>query len=295
VRAGAFVTLGHEGAVRIERGFVRPEDMPVVEPSTVVEADDESPGEAPDSEGEAIGSEETETDDKPLSDRLVEELTLHRTAALQDRLADRPDVALAAVVHALALRTFYGVGVNPHTCLKIEAGPVAFGNGVGEGPAARAVAARHDGWAGKLPKKDAELWAWLIAQDDPTRLSLLAYCAARTVNAVRAPWVHEPKRLAQTDTLAQAVGLDMVDYWAPTVDLYLGRVTKARIIEAVRDGVSERDADSIADLKKADMASHAERLLAGKRWLPSLLRTPAPAAAAHSECAEAEAIDRAAE
>ncbi len=294
-RGGAFVTLGHEGAVRIERGFVRPEDMPVVEPSSVVEADDASPGEAPDSEGEAIGSEEAEPDDKPLSDRLVEELTLHRTAALQDRLAGRPDVALAAVVHALALRTFYGVGVNPHTCLKIEAGPVAFGNGVGDGTAARAVAARHDRWAGMLPKKDSDLWAWLIAQDDATRLSLLAHCAARTVNAVRVPWTHEPKRLAQADTLAQAVGLDMADYWAPTVDLYLGRVTKARIVEAVRDGASERDAESIASLKKAEMASHAERLLAGKRWLPSLLRTLEPVAAAHSECANAEAIGRAAE
>jgi ParB family chromosome partitioning protein len=154
-RAGAFVTLGHEGAVRIERGFVRPEDMPVVEPSSVVEADDASPGEAPDSEGEAIGLEEAKPDDKPLSDRLVEELILHRTAALQVRLAGRPDVALAAVVHALALRTFHGVGLNPHTCLKIEAGPIAFGNGVGDGTAARAVAARHDGWAGKLPKTDS--------------------------------------------------------------------------------------------------------------------------------------------
>ncbi len=172
---------------------------------------------------------------------------------------------------------------------------MAFGNGAGDGTAARAVAARHDGWAGKLPKKDADLWAWLIAQDDATRLSLLAYCAARTVNAVRAQWTHEPKRLAQADTLARAVGLDMAEYWAPTVDLYLGRVTKARIVEAVREGVAERDADSIASLKKVEMVGHAERLLAGKRWLPSVLRTPEPVAAAHSECANAEAIGPAAE
>jgi ParB family transcriptional regulator, chromosome partitioning protein len=63
-RAGAFVTLGHDGAVRIERGFVRPEDMPLVEPSSVVAADDASPGEAAESEGEAMGSEEAEPDDK---------------------------------------------------------------------------------------------------------------------------------------------------------------------------------------------------------------------------------------
>ena len=44
------------------------------------------------------------------------------------------------------------------------------------------------------------------------------------------------------------------------------------------------------------MASHAERLLAGKRWLPSMLRTPELAGvAADSKCADAQAIGRATE
>jgi ParB family chromosome partitioning protein len=43
-------------------------------------------------------------------------------------------------------------------------------------------------------------------------------------------------RLAQADRLARATGLDMVAAgWRPTVGNYLGRVTKPRILEAVRE------------------------------------------------------------
>ena len=62
--------------------------------------------------------------------------------------------------------------------------------------------------------------------------------------------------------------------WTPTVDGYLGRVTKARILEAVAEAKGEAAADRIAHLKKGDMAAGAERLLAGSGWLPEPLRTP---------------------
>ena len=53
---------------------------------------------------------------------------------------------------------------------------------------------------------------------------------------------------------------------------YLGRVTKPRIIEAVREGAGERAAQLIDHLKKSDMATEAERLLAETGWLPEPLR-----------------------
>ena len=61
-----------------------------------------------------------------------------------------------------------------------------------------------------------------------------------------------------------------------TVDSYFGRVTKAHIVEAVAEGVSEDAARRIADMKKPDMARAAEQLLAGTGWLPAVLRTPQP-------------------
>jgi ParB family transcriptional regulator, chromosome partitioning protein len=48
----------------------------------------------------------------------------------------------------------------------------------------------------------------------------------------------------------------------------LGQVTKAGIVEAVREGVSENAAAQLAALKKPAMAEAAERLLADKGWLP---------------------------
>jgi len=60
--------------------------------------------------------------------------------------------------------------------------------------------------------------------------------------------------------------------WRPTVGNYLGRVTKPRILEAVREGAGERAAHLIAHLKKGDMATEAERLLAETGWLPEPLR-----------------------
>jgi ParB family chromosome partitioning protein len=58
-----------------------------------------------------------------LPHRLVESLTTHRTAALAVTLSQQPTVALAAVVHALALSAFYGSCCD--TCLKIISGHVS--------------------------------------------------------------------------------------------------------------------------------------------------------------------------
>jgi ParB family chromosome partitioning protein len=81
------------------------------------------------------------------------------------------------------------------------------------------------------------------------------------------------RRLDQADRLACAVELDMVEAgWRPTVDNYLGRVTKSRIIEAVREAKGDAAAELIDHLKKADMAKEAERLLEGTGWLPEPLR-----------------------
>jgi ParB family chromosome partitioning protein len=60
--------------------------------------------------------------------------------------------------------------------------------------------------------------------------------------------------------------------WRPTVDNYLGRVTKPRILEAVREAKGEQAAELIDHLKKTDMAKEAERLLDGVGWLPEPLR-----------------------
>jgi ParB family chromosome partitioning protein len=92
------------------------------------------------------------------------------------------------------------------------------------------------------------------------------------------------QRIAAADALAGVVGLDMAEAgWTPTVDNYLGRVTKPRIIEAVREAKGDATAVLIEHLKKGDMAREAERLLAGTGWLPEPLRLPVKRSRARAE------------
>jgi ParB family chromosome partitioning protein len=99
------------------------------------------------------------------------------------------------------------------------------------------------------------------------------------------------RRIAQADRLAQAVGLDMVEAgWRPTVDTYLGRVTKPRILQAVREAKGEQSAQLIDHLKKADMAKEAERLLDGTGWLPEPLRLAEVEAASDVQTYQVEAL-----
>jgi ParB family chromosome partitioning protein len=286
-RAGIFVSIDSDGAVRIERGYVRPEDEPPVqpvadddagspvasEPSPAIERSVVTVGGLP-----AEADADVDEDDglRPLSERLITELTAHRTLALRHALANDPGVAFAAVLHALCLQTFYRMSAG--TCLEVSARSASFTTqapGLADSASARAIALRHQQWAEQLPKDDGALWQVLIAFDRDRQAALFAHCASLTVNAMHEPSNRSPRRLAHADTVARAVNLDMAAAgWSATVDNYLGRVPKARILEAVREAKGEASAQLIDHLKKPDMAKEAERLLAGSGWLPEPLRTP---------------------
>ena len=287
--AGVFVSIDGDGDLRIERGYVRREDEPPVEP---LEGGDGDAPAAIQPNGPiqrtvitiagGSGSHEPETeaeeDDglKPLSERLITELTAQRTLALRDALANDPGTAFAAVLHTLCLGAFYRMASG--TCLEILAKSVTFSTqapGLADSASAKAIEARHQQWAKQLPKDEGDLWETVAAFDGDSQAALFAHCASLTVNAMHEPWNRSPRRLAHADTLARAVNLDMAAAgWSPTVDNYLGRVPKARILEAVREAKGEASAQLIDHLKKPEMAKEAERLLGGAGWLPEPLRTP---------------------
>jgi ParB family transcriptional regulator, chromosome partitioning protein len=299
-RAGVFVSISADGRLSVDRGYVRPEDeAPVVEPGQEIDGEAVSAGRDGAEAGASvaqravitIGGQPAEPEDdeddivKPLPDRLVMELTAHRTLALRDAVASNPHVALTALLHKLVVDTFQRTATSGG-CLEASVRHVFFpvqAADLKDSPPAQAVAERQEAWKADLPQDDQALWDWLTALDETSRLSLLAHCVSFGVNAL----YEKPnpyggsgvsqhgleRRLAQADRLARATGLDMVEVgWTPTVDNYLGRVPKRRILEAVREGASERAAQLIDHLKKGDMAKEAERLLADTGWLPEPLR-----------------------
>jgi ParB family chromosome partitioning protein len=225
-------------------------------------------------EHDAVDEPEEEDGNRPLSDRLMTELTAHRTLALREAMANDPDVALRAALHALCLKLFYQYGFD--TCLEIEAKSVLFGHtsGLADTPVAKAIDARHKAWDEQMPENPSDLWDALAELDSDSRQALFAHCIGLTINAVHQPYDRRPKALRHAGRLASAVTLDMAAAgWTPTVDAFLGRVTKACILDAVREAKGEKAAERMAQLKKAEMAKEAERLLDGTGWLPEPLRT----------------------
>ncbi len=126
----------------------------------------------------------------------------------------------------------------------------------------------------QLPEDTVELWDVLANFDTDSREALFAHCVALTLNATHDAYNRRPRALAHAGRLAQTLSLDLAAAgWVPTAETYLGRVTKARILEAVREAKGEQAAQRIEGLKKGDMAVAAEQLLAGTGWLPEPLRT----------------------
>ena len=162
------------------------------------------------------------------------------------------------------------------TCMQITARHTLTApfSGLGDTPWAKAIEARHQDWQAKLPDPE-HLWAWLSGADEHSRKALFAHCAALTVNAVIEPHQRAEGRIDHADQLAQATSLDLTKAgWITTTENYLKRVTKSAILTAVREAKGEATAELLADLKKAEMAVEAERLIRDTGWLPELLRTP---------------------
>ncbi len=286
-RAGAFVSIAPDGSLRIERGFVRPEDELPIEPErgAVAEGDYEHADNGSDHVGEQAGTDsdvevapEPEEDEglRPIPDRLMSELTAHRTLALGDAVARSPEVAFHACLHALVLRLFYRYALD--SCLELDAKHVGFGQqapGLGDTASAQAIDARHQALADLLPAQPEALWDALGDMDGDQQKALFAHCVACTVNATFEAYNRRPRALAHADMLAKAVDLDMAAAgWTPTAVGFFSRVTKARIVQAVAEVKGERTAESIAHLKKPDMAARAAVLLEGSGWLPEPLCTP---------------------
>ncbi|MBB2162619.1 ParB/RepB/Spo0J family partition protein [Gluconacetobacter sacchari] len=308
-RAGVFVSLDTDGTLLVERGFVRPEDMPA-EPE---DGHDESEGyddaidhrgDGDDAEGDGReGASDTEPEEedglKPLSDRLLTELTAWRTLALRDAFAANPHIALTELLHTLVRDLYWQVsGVD---CLEAYVREIPLAVHSPDMPGslpAHALRQRNEGWKHDLPEDEDALWQWLDGLDDASRIALLAHCLSFGINALHES-SHGPslarsvrERLARVGRLATALRLDLVEAgWQPTVENYLGRVTKARILEAVREARGNEAADRIAHMKKGDMAQAAERLLDGSGWLPEALRTRNVAGRSEGEVGAADMPD----
>ena len=253
-RGGLFAMLGHDGMARFEFGFIRREDA-APEPQGedgAPEVDDDTP------QPEECDDDEDDDAAAPLPDRLVAELTAYRTASLRDALAEHPEVALLGMVHALVIRVFFAG--QTATCLDLRCASRTLATEapqIEDAPAQRRIMVRHATWARQMPQEAGEAWTFVTELDSDSRASLLAHCLSLTLDAVRSGQRRGPAQV-HADALAAAVGLSMAGDWRPDARRYLGRVTKAQIIEAVTEAAGEAAAQRLGGLRKTELVEAAE-------------------------------------
>ena len=262
--AGAVVSIGHKGEPDIHRGFVLPEDKPKKQAKSATTTD---------AEGNV-----TTVEIEPASSHsaaLIESLTAHRSAAISAALLDRPDIALAAVVHAMARWVFFDAD-SRDSSLKLSASAQSFRRVEGS-KAYESLEAARQSWGERLPAdcQDA-FWQWCLAQDQSVLLDLLAFCTANTIDAVRLK-ADRPDcdRIAHADALAASLNLDMAQWFTPTAENYFSRISKTAILQAMQEAKGTPLSPATAKLSKTEIAAQAARSVAGTGWLPVPLRKAA--------------------
>ena len=257
--AGSVISVDHAGAVVVHRGLLRAEQAEKLR-------DKER------SSSHATDSADHESAAKPakpgLSEKLVRRLSAHRTAALQAEVARHPQVALVALVHHLARRVlgigYEGSPINISATAHVD-GLVTHAADIADAPAATGLREVREAWVARLPVDTDAMFAELLAMPQGELLSLLAVCVASAVTAIHSRETEKPALL-----LAQALDLDMHDWWTPTAAGYFEHVSKAKALEAV-SVIAPAQVTRLSKLKKGDLASEAEHLVAGTGWLPSML------------------------
>jgi ParB family chromosome partitioning protein len=269
--AGAVVSLDHMGGVVVHRGLLREEQAKALR-----EQGREGQEAGDDAED---GTKALARGKATISEKLVKRLSAHRTAALQAEVARHPQVALVAVVHRLALHVVHqehsgsplNITANPQDRLEQYAPDVA------EAPAAAGMRQVREAWAERLPSDPDALFAELLAMPQQEVLSLLALCVGFTVAAIASRESEVP-----AEALARAVGLDMHAWWTPTAAGYFDHVAKATALEGVQ-AFAPAEVERLGKLKKAEIASEAERLVAGTGWLPAMFQLQALPVVAESQ------------
>jgi ParB family chromosome partitioning protein len=257
--SGVYVSISHDGELHILRGVVKPEDKAAAR--------------------KLDGAAGQPGDDKPAKPKgglpasLIAELTSHKTKAAQLVLSSNAAVALRAVTHALAIRLLYDRDTDTHTSLRINANeptfPFAIREQIDKSATGKKLDAVETAWRKKLPKEPDLLWAWIEKQPKATVESLLAVCAALTVDVVQ---VNGNEAKASSNHLTTAIKLDMSQFWTASAENYFTCVPKKLLLEELGTAVSAATKRQIEAMKRADAAKAITTELKGRKWLPPIMK-----------------------
>lgn len=258
--AGCLVTIDTDGELDVTRGLVKPQDRRAVATDG---ADDTAPP----------------MKEKPeFSQSLVADLKAYRCQVAQAEIAMHPDIAFDLLVFYVAYDVFDHIapsdGLDVHFRQSFPRPSVEE-----EGLATKRLEAVKEGLPLTWLKEEGEdaRFAAFRKLGDAEKKRILAYCAALTL---KPSLDMEDEFPSAYDVALSLTGGSVAEYWRPTKDNYLSRVTKDQLLDTGRQVMlgGEQWASSRANEKKSSLAATLHDAFARshlpdtidklKNWLP---------------------------
>ena len=295
---GCFVILDAEGMPVIDATLYS-ETAPRKQRSTTATGGNANGSGDPDGMGE-----DGEVAIKPLSQRLIGELSVQRRDILAANLAVNPAVALDLLIFAIADRTpTYGRDERGTTVRAPE--PSCYLDAYPASPAFEQRAESRDGldtsWT--EPETTVARFEAFAGLDDDAKAGWLAYVVAKSLEPSigGARIGHQgPSSNDLHDHLAGLMQIEAAQHWRPTAANYFDRVGKQQLLRHITDIGGTTMAASYMASKKGDLSQTCEKLFAGETivapevkaaalaWVPDAIRFRPAAEGIADETAESE-------
>jgi len=257
-RAGAVVTINDDGQLWVKLHQLRTAEDKAAARAAVEDDDDEDEAPAPASTA--------------LPRSLINRLTAQRTAAGQAVLATNPDQAVR-VLAAHMVSNIWGQHDSMLQTVVRHVNPAKHAEEVSDSKAAATLQAAEKAITEMLPyggECDAlEILDWMQEQPMERVLRVLALCTAYQLDTTTdlSSGHHDGAMVID------ALEIDMADWWEPTRKSWFDHITVAQIEATVADACDDAQVQALSKLKGKDaLAGRAEQMLAGKRWLPDVLK-----------------------
>jgi ParB family chromosome partitioning protein len=208
---------------------------------------------------------------------VAEKMSSERTLAVQAELVKQPQKAVALMVWRLCSCVFDYCTTTRHPfVLRLEvhhSGLTSEAPTGEEGQAWRYLMQEKARLEALLPEGWQKDFTTFFTLDGQTLMSLMAFCTACSVDGVQTRECGHTRR-SDLDGVEAALGFHLRDWWQPTADNFLGLLSKAQIVAALKEAGLTGAASDAEKMKKGDAASHAEQWLSGSRWVPGWMQSP---------------------
>jgi ParB family chromosome partitioning protein len=250
---------GHGGAY-IQRGVKKKTDELKVQEAAAAEAEKQAKTKPVDT----------------ISAPLLTKMSSERTLAVQAALMQQREKAVALMTWTLCTDVFaYCVSTRHPFTLRAKVSYSLTDNAPsGESGAAwLALEAERKRLKKLLPDNWEKDFTTFFTLDGDTLMALMAFCTACSVDGVQTR-TNGHTTDSYLDSLEDAIGFHMRDWWQPTTDNFFIHLKTSQIIAAMNDAGQTGAASDADKMKKRDAADHAAFHLKDTCWVPDWMLSP---------------------